>query len=323
MDLRLDDAVPLAAALTFHECRRLNVAALLLKGTPASDIGVRPPKVPGDVDVLLERTDAQRLMEALQGRGWLERPVTHEGDHPIHSITLYHPRWPCDIDIHFAFPGMDDDPRSAFRALWECRRETVLAGQPVNALDITGSTLIQALHALREIHKESNRRELAFLLEEARRPRWSDLRPLASATQSLGALRPYIAKGFPEVNTAALPDPSHRWLLRAGISAPGVHRMLFLKNLPWRQRPAYVWRALIPSREMLASLDITLLEADQAALWTARRRRLKRFVASGASVFRQWLKFRPQTRNQRQHGPDEGTQNATPLPDENAAGRRD
>ncbi|WP_309081094.1 nucleotidyltransferase family protein [Zhihengliuella sp.] len=293
MDLRLDDAVPLAAALTFFECRRLGIPAILLKGTPAADLGVRPPKVPGDVDVLLKAPDASLLARALHRRGWLERPVTHAGDHPIHSATLYHPSWPSDIDIHFAYPGMDDQPTAAFEALWEHRREVQLGGVPVEALDLAGSTLVQALHALRELHKGTNQRELTFLLEQAPKPAWAELERLAARTGSLGALRPYIARAFPDVDPTALPEPSGQWRSRAGITAPGVHRMLYLRRLPWRQRPAYLWRALVPSREMLASLDLRLLEADRTTLWAARLRRLRLFVRSATRSFREWLKFRP------------------------------
>ncbi|GAB3756342.1 hypothetical protein GCM10027591_05540 [Zhihengliuella somnathii] len=292
MDLRMDEAVPLAAALVFRITESRGIRALVLKGPPAVELGMRSRRPSSDVDVLVDSSSLPLVLHDLHDRGWHERPTTHDGEHPLHSVTLYHAQWPCDIDIHYAYPGLEVDSQAAFEALWERRREVRLGGHHAWALDLTATYLIQALHALREQHKPINATEREFLLNSAPRPSWQDFKALAERTGSLGPLRRFISEAFPDVDCGDLPSPGTDWLRRSEVTEPGVFRLLHLQSLPWHQRPKYVVRGLFPSREQLAATDIRLLQASSTQLHAARLQRIGRFLRHLPRAAQQWVRQR-------------------------------
>ncbi|MCO1339141.1 hypothetical protein BJH93_09595 [Kocuria polaris] len=292
MDLRLGEAIELSAALVFSLADSHGLRAVILKGPPATELGVRSERPSSDVDVLIDPRETAQLLEALAQRGWRERPTTHDGEHPLHSVTLYHPGWPTDIDVHHSYPGLEADAHDAFTALWERRRATPLGGQQVFGLDLTATVLVQALHALREAHKPRNVAELEYLLTHAPLPSWAEFESLARRTGSLGPLRAFIEVAFPEADIRRLPAAGDSWRLRSEVSEPGVFRLLHLQSVPWRYRPRYIYRGLFPRREQLAAHDITLLEASASRVWAARVERLARFARRLPPAVAQWRKAR-------------------------------
>lgn len=292
MDLRLGEAIELSAALAFSLADEHGLRAVILKGPPATELGVRAARPSSDIDLLVAPDDLAQLLEALAELGWCERPTTHDGEHPLHSVTLYHPGWPADIDVHHSYPGLETGPREAFEALWERRRTTTLGGRNVLGLDLTATVLVQALHALREAHKPRNVAELDHLLTNSALPDWPDFEALANRTGSLGPLRAFVADAYPEVDARALPVPGASWRQRSGVSEPGVFRLLHLQSVPWRHRPRYIYRGLFPRREQLAAHDITLLEASASRIWAARVDRLVRFAKRLPPAVAQWRRAR-------------------------------
>nr|WP_231366435.1 nucleotidyltransferase family protein [Zhihengliuella flava] len=290
----MDEAVPLAAALVSRVAEDHAVRALILKGPPATELGIRSQRPSSDVDLLVERDSLPVMVEALSQRGWRRRPTTHDGEHPLHSVTMYHPQWPSDIDVHYAYPGLESQDSSVFEALWERRRSTTLGARAVWALDPTATYLIQALHALREHNKPINISERRFLISEAPRPDWEDLRDLAQRTGSLGPLRAFAREAYPNADRGTFPAPSLEWLRRTEVTEPGVFRLLHLHSLPWARRPKYVLQGLFPSREQLAATDLRLLDAPARTLALARLRRIARFAMRLPSAGRQWMEQRRQ-----------------------------
>ena len=148
--LSIPEAVLLGHALVARVADSLGLRAFFIKG-PASVIqGLRLPKVSTDVDVFVSPADIQPLLASLQDRGWRERTADLDGMvFPKHSVTVNHPSWPCHIDIHFRFPGMERDAAATFDAMWLHTEFLELAGQdvrvPSKALGIT----LLALHSLR------------------------------------------------------------------------------------------------------------------------------------------------------------------------------
>ncbi|GHD04417.1 nucleotidyltransferase family protein [Zhihengliuella salsuginis] len=292
VDLRLREAIQLSAALVFDLAERRGLRAVILKGPPATELGVRSERPSSDIDLLVDRDDIAPLIDGLEDLGWLERPTTHDGEHPLHSVTLYHPNWPADIDIHHSYPGCEVGQLAAFDALWARRRPTVMGERTVLGLDVTATVLVQALHALREAHKTSNIAELDYLLTHAPVPAWADFESLARQTGSLGPLRSFIKEAYPEVDHHLLPAPGDSWRQRSEVSEPGVFRLLHLQSLPWKDRPKYALRGLFPQREQLAASDITLLNAPAGRVWAARLSRLLHFLKRLPRAVRQWRNAR-------------------------------
>src|SRR5690606_10193028 len=91
-------AVDLAHALVARVAAEVAARALLIEGQIASRVGLRPPRVSADVDVLVETSKLEDLRRALMARGWhppVERAVPRVLE--PHSVTLVHDEWPCAV----------------------------------------------------------------------------------------------------------------------------------------------------------------------------------------------------------------------------------
>lgn len=158
-------AVQLGAALVQSLADSLDVRALILKGSAATLQGFRVGLQSTDVDVLLSRADAHLLMAALEGRGWrLRRTAPAPRQFELHSETLYHPEWPCDIDVHWRYPGFFATPDVVLDRLWETSTTGLVAGRPVRMTDPTGTALVLALHALRDPERPRSESDLAAVM---------------------------------------------------------------------------------------------------------------------------------------------------------------
>src|SRR5689334_4083770 len=108
--LTTDEAVLLAHGLVQRLAESVGARVLFVKGPTAVAVGARPPRPSSDVDVLVDPASFATLCEAIEGLGWIRRVVpTHVPraadvlfDHSAHFI---HPQWPCDLDVHYLFPG--------------------------------------------------------------------------------------------------------------------------------------------------------------------------------------------------------------------------
>lgn len=187
------DAVLLGHALVAREASRLGIAALLIKGPLAHDLKVRRRRRSADVDVLVRPTDRSTLCEALVEKGWRARPT---GGGPrffaLHSETMYHPQWPCDIDVHDSYPGFFADPAHVFDELWSDRREHCVGGVEVWSPSPEASALILALHALRNDRDLRSDNELDDVIEFAKATpgRIEAMQDLAREARATEALEP-------------------------------------------------------------------------------------------------------------------------------------
>jgi|GEM_PF-1272950 len=149
--LRLDESVALAGALTQFVARSHGIRMLVIKGAPAEEMGLRPPRASSDVDVLVEPARAAELIRLLGERGWRPRDVP---DFPRllarHSYTLIHDEWNCDIDVHHYWPGFLAPAETAFEELWASHATASMAEVDVDVPDRAGAALVLALHSLRE-----------------------------------------------------------------------------------------------------------------------------------------------------------------------------
>lgn len=285
-ELKIPEGVLLGHALVARLADSLDIRAFFIKG-PASVIqGLRPAKISADVDVFVDPARLADLLQGLRERGWRERPIDSDSTtFPKHSVTVHHPEWPCCIDVHYRFPGMEEPAIDCFEVLWANTASVELAGQQVRVHSKALGVLILALHALRSPRLPACRRELDHLGGISRREaRAEELLELATATGSLAAVRPFLEGLLSESIVPTWPEPSAEWRNRVAAQEPGSARLIALLQAPWKKKPGMVRRAVFPPREAFLSRN---LYADMSfrgrlhqhgARWARFFRRLPRLV---------------------------------------------
>lgn len=283
----MDEAVPLAAALVGHLCETHGIRHLIIKGDSAVAAGLRPARPSADTDLLLHPEDETLFHRALTERGWKVRPFEDDMGLPKHSSTYYHPQWPCDIDAHFRFPGLEAEPAQTFEALAAPGTFTSLAGHHLPTLDVYGHIIIQATHALRDQHRDhaiaSAAPDYEFLCHQiwagACDVDWPKLASLIEATDSWAALRPFLEHVFPdETRTIPFPAPSDDWTRRTLGARASSYKTQHLLAAPLPEKLTILRRAFFPTREDLAVSDLSVLDASPLRLANLRLRRLLRFA---------------------------------------------
>lgn len=165
--LALHSGVELGHAWVQQLADDLGIRVLFLKGPALAHQGLRDEHVSSDVDVLVEPAGFDRLCHEILSRGWRERPAPLIGKlTSVHSRTLLHDRWPCDIDVHRHYPGMLTEPASAFDALWAQRDRLMLAHSACAVPNRAANIIVLALHSLRGTERQARH---AAELEHLRR----------------------------------------------------------------------------------------------------------------------------------------------------------
>jgi hypothetical protein len=255
--LQKRDAVELGSAWLCHRAEAAGVRVILLKGPGAAHLRLRAEKVSSDIDVLVEPGGLDALADEVRSAGWLPRFV------PLsprlvesHSLTLYHPGWPVDLDLHTYWPGFLADRGEVFELLWRERVPWSLGGVPVVIPDATSSALILALHSLRRPRKERRSADLDALVAsmEALFPA-SDRSILLSRAAEVGAIdtaRPFLERlGLPVPPGGDHRDELRRWRMNTEAKGYTDAWLLAFSEASWWERPGVLARAILPSeREM-------------------------------------------------------------------------
>ncbi|WAJ32018.1 nucleotidyltransferase family protein [Arthrobacter sp. FX8] len=256
--LSIPEGVLLGHALVARLADSLGIRVFFIKGPVSVMQGLRQAKISADVDVFVDPSKLDELLQAVSDRGWRKRPVDPDSmTSPKHSITVHHTEWPCCIDIHFHFPGMEKPHRDCFESMWENTHTIELAGQQLKVPVRELGTLFVALHALRSPGVAACRQELEYLAEFTRLESQSQaLLELATATGALAAVRPFLEGLLPESITPAWPEPTLEWRNRLMAQEPGSARLIAITQAPWRDRPKILWRGVFPQTEVLLSRNI-------------------------------------------------------------------
>lgn len=255
--LDLQDACPLAAAWICELGRRYEIRLLLIKGQSLAHHGLRTPRLSTDVDVLADPHRFNELCAALEAAGWRQRTVTEVGSMWAgHSLTYFHDRWPCDIDVHRYFPGFLADAAATFEKLWDSRESMPIANRPAPIPSRAASLLIAGLHQLRDGQSridEIEYRNLAGtqISENERR----DLIELAVATGAVEPARSFLHQlgvSDKELPRSQDSDALRAWRARIDADASGIYFWaLLLKQTPKRRRLGVLVRALWPPPDTL------------------------------------------------------------------------
>lgn len=286
--LTLADAVHLAHPLAARIADENGCRVLFIKGPVAEALCLRPHRVSQDVDVWVEPDKYPIFISALSAVGWRPRPLP---DAPriltMHSTTMIHERWPCDIDVHYMYPGLLADRRAVFDDLWAHRTSVEVAGWLVPACGRVDSAAIIALHALRDIQVERNRYEFDYLLDALRRSvtdderrRLAQLARVCGASQTLAPLLHALNIDPPEPPDD--PEYVERWLaweVRRKDNSGTSRWIQLVRRAPWHQRPLILWRAAFLPASSFQALHPDV-GARQTDLWRARVQRFGRGAAA-------------------------------------------
>lgn len=291
--LSIPEAVLLGHAMVQRMADSLGVRAFFIKG-PASVVqGLRLPRTSGDVDVFVHPSELEAMLSGLRERGWRERPVDpDERSSPRHSTTLGHQFWPCCIDVHFRFPGMENAPDDCFEVMWANTEDLELAGQAARVPSKALGIVILALHALRSPHLPASRQELDFLTDLTEREQYvAALMDMAGSTGSLAAMRPLLTEFLSRASNVQWPVPSTEWRNRVMAQEPGSARLIALAQAPLREKPRILFRAAFPHTEVFLIRDIY---ADLSFMGRLRlqRSRWARFLHSAPKIVRDLSQLR-------------------------------
>lgn len=283
--LSVAEGVLLGHALVARVAKELGIRVFFIKG-PASVLrGLRSPKTSTDVDVFVAPADLDELLQCLLKRGWRERPVDLDWPFPRHSVTIHHLQWPCCIDIHFRFPGMENSPEDCFELMWAHTEDFTLAGRGVRVPSAPMGIVILALHALRAPSLPASRQELDYLASLAHKEKLeTGVLDLAVRVGAQAAMRPFLAGILQDGAAPAWPVPSTEWRYRMLAKEPGSARLLALAQAPWRGKFAVLLRALYPppgsviGEDFNTDVSIRAFLATHRARWTRFLRALPRIA---------------------------------------------
>jgi hypothetical protein len=299
--LHQQEAVLLAHALVARLADDAGARVLFIKGPTAVALGVRPDRPSTDVDALADRTGFVALCTALEGCGWQRRNagtgLRHAADLAFeHSAHFIHPEWPCDLDVHFSFPGFLAPEAEVFESLWAARTTVEIAGRQVSSPSVPGQALVVALHALRDPDKGTSQEDLATL--GAAVPTWppdtlTQLADLAVATGASDSASPFLEEVGAAVATsdrryaARLAD----WRARQQGFGRSTMWLVELRRSPWKDKPGTLLRAILPPREYLVGSHLAA-DLGRGRLMLLHLQRWGRALASMPRALRRAARLR-------------------------------
>ncbi|WP_195908056.1 nucleotidyltransferase family protein [Nostocoides sp. HKS02] len=267
-ELTVTDGVLLAHGLVARLAEQAGARVLFIKGPTAVAAGARPARPSSDVDVLVDPAAFDRLCLAIEAAGWFRRfvplPVHRAADLAFdHSGHFIREGWPCDLDVHFLFPGFLAEPQVVFEALWERRTTTVVAGRSVTTPDVLGHALVVALHALRDVGRPWSREDLDHLentlgstLDDGGREALGRLAAATGSDQSARALLERVGVALPPPPREQSPALA-AWRVRQEFgTVSGSLWLVELRRARWRERPRILLHAVVPPREQLLSAHL-------------------------------------------------------------------
>lgn len=290
-------AVELAVALAFDACASAGTHGLIIKGIASQRQGLRATRKVGDVDVLVPPGARESVADVLRARGWETR--SEDADHvtfPRHSVTLYHWAWPCDIDVHDRFPGVEAPTTDAFGYLWDGRTTFIAAGHVVTTLAPAAHVVVLALHSLRTLDRQRHREDLhdlvALVSGAATGEQYTATSVLraANALGALGTARPFLERVIPAEQAPDWPAVPLEWRLRTlfpdGLGRRCVALMLNIGPAPIRVLLAAVRAddATLRKRNIAAGSDRGTSRRLRVTRLLEATRRLARLIGSAERI---------------------------------------
>lgn len=241
------------AAMVSRVADDSGIDLLLIKGASVSHHGLRTPRSWGDVDVLVRPGTEPKLRRILESYGWIVPNEPSPRPLPIapHALTLAHPRWHTEIDVHHHVPGCYGDPAVVFDLFWADRTVIESAHQPVRTTGLHATALVAGLNLMRGPEQPWTRSETTEWIEAVTAWAPEDKRALAKLAAAAGAadtLATLLDRiGAPSIGrgTTAVVDLAD-WHDRVSTSrGDGYEWALALRRAPLRRKPAIALQALL------------------------------------------------------------------------------
>ncbi|WP_431796131.1 nucleotidyltransferase family protein [Microbacterium enclense] len=247
-------AVDLLAPVLHHVAAANGIRVLSIKGSVLSEQGLREPRQPSDVDILVDPLRFDDLVVLLRAAGWMDRdrkvlvPLPASGTVLApHARTLEHPNWPCQLDLHRYYPGFLRSAAAVFDHLWGARVIVEIAHAGCGVPAPPDHWILAALHALRsgdddqlsELEVAAARvfagRQSALL---ARAEVLGAVGPLGDSLERLTGLRPEVPESEQELLTAwqrriADPESLPEAFIEQFRAARGLTRLQFAARQAW------------------------------------------------------------------------------------------
>lgn len=284
------DGVALGHAMAERLARDLGARLLAIKGPVPSLQGLLPAHSSTDVDVLVAPDDFSAVRDGLHELGWSTLQVHDEARFLAHhSSTMAHPSWPITIDVHSTFPGFLANPTETFDGLWADRADLQIAGQTISATGPCGSTLVAALHALRDAHLPESERDLGLLVEAwaGRSSQLPALARLAEITGSAQSAAPLLGRlGLTPPPIVGCAGPAlEEWRSNGQIGhVRGIGWVREFREAPVLRWPALALRLLVTDDER--TLADYGMAADGAGRVRAHLRRIARLLQGSPRALR-------------------------------------
>lgn len=248
--LGTSEARDVLAAMVARVARDARLDLLLIKGPSLSFHGLRAERAWGDVDVLVRPEHVPSVRRLLEESGWTA--FNEPSQYPLialpHAITLIHPRWHTEIDLHTFVPGCYAPAAVTFAELWQDRTSIELAHQLVLCTGRVGSALVAAVNVARTPSHPRSPGELTQWTDAV--SRWSDadkssLARLAAECGASDVLVPmFAAVGISSLRQGAMTTADWSdW--RSRVEArPGRAWWVSIRRAPLRRKPRQVMWAL-------------------------------------------------------------------------------
>lgn len=249
---------------------------LHLKGEALHPVLARGRRPSTDCDVLVDPDRIDDLCRALERNHWENVTSFEHGSVFGHAATFHHRLWGT-VDVHRAFPGLDDDPRRTFEHLWDGREEVELGGIGCAVPSLTDQRLILLVHAARDAMGRGGHDVLVSWEEadDAERGR------IDAIAEQLGAMVPLALVTDRDELASGRPD-EHLWrAVHAGADPTTVWRARFEDAGSVRRKLALLGESLRVNRDHLGlRLGHDPSRAEIRREWWSRWGRMLRSLRS-------------------------------------------
>ena len=290
--LPLEVATAFAHAMVAKAAANAGIPVISIKGPVNLHYGLREHYIASDADFLVDPSRFDELIEILLSNDWHIRPVPlHPRMVELHSVTLKHPEWPCDLDLHRFFPGFLADRQDVFGLIWAERCLITIAERSCWIPSMPMAWAVAALHAHRDEIRSGARTQLEALEElAAERFTDDDLADLGRLLRSSGAMETLRSSIEPlgiysRTDSARSPELA-AWNIRrfAGLH-PAIAVIDAVQSRRYREAAAMARAILLEGRPDRPRQISRPLRTEVAFFWSQLRR-----VARSLSSVPRWYR---------------------------------